>query len=45
MVDAITFRYLISLAVHERLDIYLMDVVTAYWYDTLDSEIYMKIPK
>ena len=32
VVDAITFRYLISLAVFEGLDMRLMDVVTAYLY-------------
>ena len=41
--DAITFRYLISLAVREKLDMHLIDVVTTYLYGTLDSEIYMKI--
>ena len=45
VVDAITFRYLISLAVCENLDMRLMDVVTAYLYGTLDNEIYMKIPE
>jgi hypothetical protein len=45
VVDATTFRYLISLAVHERLDLRLMDVVTAYLYGSLDSDIYMKIPE
>ncbi|XP_070049397.1 uncharacterized protein [Nicotiana tomentosiformis] len=44
VVDAITFRYLINLAVHEKLDMRLMDVVTTYLYGTLDNEIYMKIP-
>lgn len=43
--DAITFRYLISLVVHEKLDMHLMDVVTAYLYGSLDNEIYMKIPE
>ena len=43
VVDAITFRYLISLAVSEGLDMRLMDVVTAYLYGSLDSDIYMKI--
>ena len=41
--DAIAFRYLIGLAVHENLEIHLMDVVTAYLYGSLDNEIYMKI--
>ena len=43
--DAITFRYLISLAVSENLEMRLMDVVTAYLYGSLDSDIYMKIPE
>ena len=42
--DAITFRYLISLAVSMNLEMRLMDVVTAYLYGSLDSDIYMKIP-
>ncbi|KAL0533448.1 hypothetical protein IC582_030288 [Cucumis melo] len=45
VVDAITLRYLISLAVCENLDMHLMDVVTAYLYGSLENEIYMKIPK
>src|SRR5688500_6911953 len=40
----ITFRYLISLAVQNHLSLQLMDVVTAYLYGSLDSEIYMKVP-
>ncbi|CAM8982133.1 unnamed protein product [Rhodiola kirilowii] len=43
--DGITFRYLITLAVHEKLNMHLMDVVTAYLYGSLDTEIYMKIPE
>jgi hypothetical protein len=41
--DATTFRYLISLAIKENLDLHLMDVVTAYLYGSLDSDIYMKL--
>jgi hypothetical protein len=41
---AITFRYLISLAVQNRLSLQLMDVVTTYLYGSLDSDIYMKVP-
>ncbi|KAL6568032.1 hypothetical protein OROHE_003716 [Orobanche hederae] len=44
VMDIITFRFLISMAVHERLDMRLMDVVTAYLYGSLDSNIYIKIP-
>nr|GEU90436.1 retrovirus-related Pol polyprotein from transposon TNT 1-94 [Tanacetum cinerariifolium] len=45
VMDAITFCYLISLTVSENLDMRLMDVVTAYLYGSLDSDIYMKIPE
>ena len=45
VMDAITFRYLISLAISEGLDMRLMDVVTAYLYGSLDANVYMKIPK
>ncbi|WRX28465.1 Reverse transcriptase [Theobroma cacao] len=45
VVDAITFQYLISLAIHEKLEMRLMDVVTAYLYGSLDNDIYMKIPE
>ena len=45
VVDATTFRFLISLAVREGLDLRLMDVVTAYLYGPLDNEIYMKVPE
>ena len=42
--DATTFRFLISLSILEGLRMNLMDVVTAYLYGSLDSDIYMKIP-
>ncbi|CAN1250021.1 Copia protein [Linum perenne] len=45
VVDATTFRYLISLAVQEGLNLRLMDVVTAYLYGALDNDIYMKLPE
>ena len=45
VVDAITFRYLINLAVHEKVEMHLMDVVTAYLYGSLDHNIFMKIPE
>jgi hypothetical protein len=44
VMSAITFRYLISLAVQNRLSLQLMDVVTTYLYGSLDSDIYMKVP-
>jgi hypothetical protein len=42
VVDAITFRYLISLTIHEMLDMCLMNVVTAYLYGSIDNDVYMK---
>ncbi|XP_019159318.1 PREDICTED: uncharacterized protein LOC109156009 [Ipomoea nil] len=45
VIDGISFRYLISLAVNMKLDMQLMDVVTAYLYGSLDADIYMKIPE
>jgi hypothetical protein len=45
VMDATTFRYLISLAIKENLDLRLMDVVIAYLYGSLDSDIYMKLPE
>lgn len=45
VMDAITFRFLISLAASEKLEMRLMDVVTAYLYGSLDSDIYMKLPE
>ncbi len=44
VMSGISFRYLISLAIQKRLSMQLMDVVTAYLYGSLDSDIYMKIP-
>ena len=43
--DTITFHFLISMAVSKRLEMRLMDVVTAYLYGSLDSDIFMKIPE
>ena len=45
VMDAITFRFLISLAVSEGLDMRLMDVITTYLYRSIDNDIYIKIPK
>ena len=45
VMDAITFLFLISLAVSEELDMRLMDVITAYLYGSIDSDIHTKIPK
>ena len=43
VMDVITFRHLISLVVSEKLDMQLMDIVTAYLYGDLDMKIYMKV--
>ena len=43
--DATTFHYLIYLEVFEGLDMRLMDVVTTYLYGSIDTNVYMKIPK
>ena len=45
VMDVITFHYLISLVVSEKVNMQLMDVVTAYLYEDLDTEMYMKVPK
>jgi hypothetical protein len=45
VMDVITFRYLISLVVSEKLNMQLMDVVTAYLYGDLDIKIFMKFPE
>jgi hypothetical protein len=44
VINGITFRYLISLTIQNHLSLQLMDVVTAYLYGSLDSDIYMKVP-
>ena len=43
MMDVTTFRYLICLAISEAMR--LMNVVTAYLYESLDNDIQMKFPK
>jgi hypothetical protein len=44
VMNGITFRYLISLAIQKHISLQLMNVVTAYLYGSLDSDIYMKVP-
>ena len=44
LMSGITFLYLISLVVQNHLSMQLMDIVTAYLYGSLDSNIYMKVP-
>jgi hypothetical protein len=41
--NGITSQYLISLATQKRLSLQLMDVMTAYLFGSLDSDIYMKV--
>ena len=41
--DATSFRYLIYLVVSEGLDMRLMDVVIAYLYGSINTNVYMKI--
>jgi hypothetical protein len=45
VMSVIMFRYLISMAVNLNLKMQLMDVVTAYLYGSLDSEIPMRVPE
>ncbi|KAL8134520.1 hypothetical protein AgCh_009515 [Apium graveolens] len=45
VMDGVTFRFLMGMACMEKLETHLMDVVTAYLYGSLDSDIYMKIPE
>ena len=45
VMDVITFHYLISLVVSEKLNMQLMNVVIAYLYGDLNTEIYMKVLK
>jgi hypothetical protein len=41
--NGITFQYIISLAIQKHLSLQLIDVVTAYLYRLLDSDIYIKV--
>jgi hypothetical protein len=43
IMSGITFRYRVSLAVQNHLFMQLMDVVTTYLYESLDSKIYMNV--
>jgi hypothetical protein len=44
VMNGVTFRYLISLAIQKHLSLQLMDVMDAYLYGSIDSDIYMKVP-
>ena len=43
VMDTITFRFFISMVVSERLEMCLMDTVTAYLYSSLYFDIHIKI--
>ena len=43
VMNAITFYFLISLAVSEGLDMRFMDVITTYLYGSIDNDIYIYI--
>ena len=43
VMSGIMFRYLISMVAGLNLKMQMMDVVTAYLYGALDSDIYMKV--
>ena len=43
--DAITYHFLINLAIPKGLDMRLMNVITTYLYGSMDNGIYMKILK
>lgn len=45
VVDEVTFQYFISLVIHEKLGMRLMDIVADYLYGLLVDNIYMKIHK
>jgi hypothetical protein len=43
-INGITFRYLIFLTTQKHLSLQLMGIMTVYLYESLDSDIYMKVP-
>jgi hypothetical protein len=43
VMNGIIFQYLISLEIQKHLSLQLMDVVTAYLYESLHSDIYMNV--
>jgi hypothetical protein len=42
--DIVSFRYLLALSVQFSLKIYLLDVVTSYLYDNLDTKLHLTPP-
>jgi hypothetical protein len=45
VMDTTSFKYLLALKVHLSLNIYLLDVVTAYLHGTLDFVLYLAPPR
>ena len=45
VIDTITFHFLISMEILEKLEMHFMDVVMAYLYGSSDFDIHMKILK
>ncbi|PWG74145.1 hypothetical protein DF186_19410, partial [Enterococcus hirae] len=45
IINTITLRYLINLSAYHKLHIYLINIITTYLYDSLNQNIYIKIPE
>ena len=45
VIDGVAFRFFIAMAASNKLDMQLMDVITAYLYGLFEKDIYMKIPE
>ena len=45
VIDTITFHFLISMEILEKLEMHFIDVVMAYLYGSRDFDIHMKIFK
>ena len=45
VMDAIMFRFLMSLMASKNLEMHLIDVLTTYLYGSLDKDICMKLPE
>ena len=43
-IDGITFQFLIAMAVTNKLDMQLMNVVTVHLYGLFENDMYTKIP-
>lgn len=44
-IDGITFQFLIAMAVTNKLDMQLMNVVTVHLYGLFENDMYTKIPR